>query len=472
MGFRVQFDKIMVVDDEWVIRKSLEEVLRNLRYTVVCASSLAEAEIMVKKDLFDLIFLDVGLPDGPGTGLLKCFPHLVENGERPFVVIVTGHGSIASAVECVRLGAFDYIVKPFSAQEIEVVIRKVESYSQLVQVNRYFLHNENGSSCELIGTSPEMMKVKQLIQKVAATKATVLITGENGTGKELVAREIHTLSSLAKEPYITVNCAAISENLMESEFFGHERGAFTGALQRHIGRFELAHNGTILLDEIAEIRPHLQAKLLRVLQEKEFERVGGTRSLKVDVRILASTNQNLRSAVERGEFREDLYYRLNVFPIEIPPLRERKEDILLLAEAFLKRFARKHGVVTEGFSPEAVEWLLSHRWPGNVRELQNIVERAVILTDSHRPIETHVLDLRRPEANVEISPKGPDRSVMDFYPSPSASSLEEIEREHIFRVLASTHGNRTKAASILGITTRTLGNKLKKYPNGPSISSH
>jgi DNA-binding NtrC family response regulator len=449
----MQFDKVLIIDDELVIRKALEEQLRNLRYTVASVSQLTDAENILGKDNFDLVFLDVRLPDGDGTRLLKHFNTLPENVEKPITVVITGYGSIESAVECMKLGAFDYIIKPFSLQEIEVVLKKAESYSHLVKVNQFFSCNsaEGDLQQELLGEGSVIQHIKALIKKVAPTEATVLITGENGTGKELVAREIHKLSHLASRPYITVNCAAIAENLIESEFFGHEKGAFTHALQKRIGRFELANNGTILLDEIAEISPHLQAKLLRVLQEKEFERVGGTKTLKVNTRVIASTNRDLSKSVERGDFREDLFYRLNVFPIEIPPLRERGNDILLLASYFLKRYTRKHGITLNGFSDEAKNALLVHKWPGNVRELQNTIERAVILSNDQQEINERALNIL---PNTHVNTTLPENQTLD---------LEAIEKKHILHVLNTTQGNRTKAASLLKISTRTLSNKLKQY---------
>ena len=448
----MQLDKILIVDDELIICRALEEQLRTNRCSIASASTLSAAENILDKDNFDLVFLDVHLPDGDGMRLLKYFNSLPDTIEKPLVVIVTGYGSIESAVECMKLGAFDYIIKPFSLQEIDVVLKKAESYGHLVKVNQFL---SNGCDTEnqqgLLGESPAIQRIRSLITKVATTEATVLITGENGTGKELVAHEIYRQSHLAGKPYITVNCAAIAENLIESEFFGHEKGAFTNAIQRRMGRFELANNGTILLDEIAEISPHLQAKLLRVLQEKEFERVGGTKTLKVNTRVIASTNRDLRQSVQAGEFREDLYYRLNVFPIEIPPLRERGNDILLLANFFLKRYTRKHGIQLNGFSQESEQALLQHRWPGNVRELQNTIERAVILSSGQKLILPDALNI----APTSHSTCPPQETPL--------VSLDVLEKQHILRVLDATQGNRTQAASLLNITTRTLSNKLKQY---------
>ncbi len=460
------FDKIIVVDDELIIRKTLEQQLRNKRYTVAPATSIAECEAYLAKDQFDLIFLDVRLPDGDGTELLE---RINEMEDKPMVVMITGHGSIESAVKCMQLGAFDYVIKPFSIEQIEVILKKAESYSQLVKVNRY-LTNASNSKSEILGDAVNVVGMRNIIRKVAATEATVLIMGENGTGKELVANEIHRLSSLSKQPFIRVNCAAISENLIESEFFGHEKGAFTGATQRREGRFELANNGTILLDEISEISPQLQAKLLRVLQEKEFERVGGNKTISVNVRVLATTNRDLMKEVEAGNFREDLFYRLNVFPIHVPPLRERKGDVMLLANKFLETFTRKHGQQIKGYSKSAENALEGHEWPGNVRELQNTIERAVILSDSNSYITPANLGLipRSPVSDPETEESSVNEITATFpkpdeLPLSEVIPLEEIEKQHILNVLKSTEGNRTHAAELLNISIRTLRNKINQY---------
>ncbi len=308
------FEKIIVLDDELIIRKSLEEQLRRKRYSVASAATLAEAEHFLSKDNFDLIFADVHLPDGNGIDLLK---RLTQQPDSPTVVIMTGRGSIESAVECMRAGAFDYVIKPFSLSQIMMIVEKAEAFRQVVKVNQY-LNQEQATSSTLFGESPGIQRLRGMIGKVAPTGATVLIHGENGTGKELVANELFKASSRAKGAYIKVNCAAVSETLIESEFFGHEKGAFTGANERREGRFELAHGGTILLDEISEISPKVQAKLLRVLQEREFERVGGNKTLQVDVRVLATTNRNLLKAVENGDFREGFVLPAERFPVAGP----------------------------------------------------------------------------------------------------------------------------------------------------------
>ncbi len=328
----------------------------------------------------------------------------------------------------------------------------------------------------MIGNSHATRQLRILISKVAPTQATVLIHGESGTGKEVIAGEIHKASLRSAAPFIKVNCAAISETLIESEFFGHEKGSFTGAVERRRGRFELAHGGTILLDEISEISPALQAKLLRVLQEREFERVGGHKTIQVDTRVLATTNRDLAQSVARGEFREDLYYRLNVFPVYSPPLREKKEDILILAEHFLDSLQRKHGVKIAGFSPSAKSSLLSHDWPGNIRELQNTVERAVIIVEPGGLIEPSTLGLIHrgesesgagdPAQHPYMANTGVDffNGVADEMPDPeSLMSMEELEKRYIMHALEATKGNRTRAARHLKITSRTLRNKLKLY---------
>ncbi|HXL26917.1 MAG TPA: sigma-54 dependent transcriptional regulator, partial [Chthoniobacterales bacterium] len=309
-------EKVIVIDDEPIIRRSLELQLRQKRLSVTLCSTIAETEKYIAKDSFDLMFVDVRLPDGDGTDLLN---RLAPRPEKPLIVVMTGYGTIESAVSCIRGGAFDYIIKPFSASQIDVILRKADSFNQALRISQ-ILARESIDTASLLGETQPVQQMRQMIQKVAPTEATVLITGENGTGKELVATEIFRASARAQLPFIKVNCAAISETLIESEFFGHERGAFTGATEKREGRFELANNGTILLDEISEISLKLQAKLLRVLQEREFERVGGNRTIKVNVRVLATTNRDLQKSVERQEFRQDLYYRLNVFPIVVPPL--------------------------------------------------------------------------------------------------------------------------------------------------------
>jgi DNA-binding NtrC family response regulator len=456
-------EKIIVLEDDLIVRKNLEQQLRNRRYDVAAATTIADAQELLARDTFDLMFVDVRLPDGEGTDLLR---QIQTRPQKPLVVIITGFGSVESAVNCMRDGAFDYLIKPFSSDQIEVTLKKAEKFTQLVKVNQYLSHEEDEEGYTLLGRSACMEQLRQLIRKVARTQATVLIQGESGTGKELVARAIYRESPRAVMPFIKVNCAAIPENLIESEFFGHEKGAFTGAVNKREGRFELAHGGTILLDEVSEISPQVQAKLLRVLQERELERVGGTRTIKVDVRVLATTNRHLEQSIERKEFRQDLFFRLNVVPILVPPLRERREDINFLAEQFMKRFARKHGVHVTGISPSCVGALQAHDWPGNVRELQNVIERAVILCGDAEDLHVEHLGFARsgsptpvsaPVTNPVASPATPAETTDEVLP------LAELEKRQILLALDRCKGNRTHAARKLGISIRTLRNKLHEY---------
>lgn len=506
-------DRILVVDDEAAIRQSMAGHLQHKRYKVATAGDVATASAYLNKDQFDLVFLDENLPDGPGSKLMRKV--LREQQPAPFIIMMSGFATLHGAIECMREGAFDYLLKPFSLEQVDVALERAESYDQLIQVNAYYREELSGES-KLIGDCPRMQDLMKMIRKVAATEATVLVTGENGTGKELVANEIFRQSPRRQGPFIRVNCAAMSENLIESEFFGHEKGAYTGALQRRHGRFELADKGTIMLDEIGEISPKMQVKLLRVLQEREFERVGGTKTISVDVRVVATTNRDLFQMVQRGLFREDLYYRLNVFPIEVPPLRDRGEDIVVLAEYFLSEFSRRHRKKLKGMNPAARMKLLQHPWPGNVRELQNTIERAVILTEPGAAILPGSLLLSSPARMGSFAPPPPElmheRAAMPTdgpppldspvsarigsasayampmepaspQPQPSAlapggeegegpaQSLADLERDHILRVLEQTGWNRAETADILQITTRTLRNKLRLYREQGIIST-
>jgi DNA-binding NtrC family response regulator len=451
----MSIEKIIVLEDDLIVRKNLEHQLRQRRYDVASVSTIADAQEYLNKDNFDLIFLDVRLPDGDGTELLKSIQF---RPQKPLVVISTGFGSVESAVECMRNGAFDYLIKPYSAEQIEVVLKKAEEFTQLIKVNRFLSQDNEDAGYELLGQSPAMENLRQLIRKVARTLATVLIQGESGTGKELVARALYRESARANAPFIRVNCAAIPENLIESEFFGHEKGAFTGAMTKREGRFELAHGGTILLDEISEISPSVQAKLLRVLQERELERVGGNRTIKVDVRVIATTNRRLEQSVQKKEFREDLFFRLNVVPIHVPPLRDHRDDVPFLAQEFMRRFARKHGIRAQGFTEDALRALKNHSWPGNVRELQNVIERAVILGG-----ESGMMDAE--QLGLSLSPAADDPGDADVAADKSGEfpKMAEMEKRHILAALERSKGNRTHAAKLLDISIRTLRNKLHEY---------
>lgn len=476
----MSFEKILIVEDELVVRNLLQSIFQRHKLPVTCANNLAEAAAVLQREQFDLMMLDIRLPDGDGQKFLE---QVAAMPARPLVVMVTGYGTIESAVGCMRAGAFDYVLKPFSPSQIDVILRKAQSYRQLLHVNRLLSDDPEDDDAVLVGRSPAIMRLRQLVERVAPTDATVLITGESGTGKEMVAREFYRRSPRRGHPFIKMNCAAVSENLIESEFFGHERGAFTGATERREGRFELANQGTLLLDEVSEIPLNLQAKLLRVLQEREFERVGGSRTIKVNVRILATSNRDLLSHVEKGDFRQDLYYRLNVFPVHVPALRERVDDILLLADHFLRRFVRKHGVRVTGFADSARAALLAYRWPGNVRELQNMVERAVILSENGRPVTAATLGLpgalnveetpapsatapMESDAGVGVAPVSPTAGEMGTSVTDGQGQvlrLDQLEKHAIRAALRQTAGNRTQAAAELGISIRTLRNKLQEY---------
>lgn len=464
-------EKIILLEGDTVVRNSLENYLRRCRFDVASTASVPVALEYLSRDNFDVFFMDLSLRNGRGTDLLL---EIQMRAQKPLVIVTTNIGSIESAVDCIRNGAFDYLIKPFSNEQIEIALRRIEDFSQLVRVNRYLSQNERAP--EILGCSPEIENIRQLVRKVARTHATVLIQGESGTGKEVIAREIYQQSSRANAPFIKVNCAAIPENLIESEFFGHEKGAFTGALNKREGRFELAHGGTILLDEISEISPGTQAKLLRVLQEREFERVGGNRTIKVDVRVIATTNRNLQQSVENKEFRQDLFFRLNVVPIHVPPLRERPEDVLVLKREFMRCFCRQHGINAKGFTDEAKRALMAHSWPGNVRELQNVIERAIILCGENGMLGPEQLGLAAPERAVAAP-------IPNYLPDDTSQAqtgrklptLAEMERNHILSALDYCKGNRTHAANLLDVSIRTLRNKLHEYngttPRPPGVSN-
>ena len=458
----MSIEKVILVEDEEFLRKNLAHYLRGRRIDVAAVETIEEAQSYLTRDNFDLMFLDLRLPDGDGTEFLK---ELNLRPSKPLIVIMTGFGSVESAVDCMRCGAFDYLIKPFSNDQIDVALKKAEKFTHILRVNQYFSLNEDQESQnDLMGKSRALDQLRQLIRKIAQTQATVLIQGESGTGKELVARALHKLSPRSSAPFIKVNCAALPENLIESELFGHEKGAFTGALNKREGRFELAHGGTILLDEISEISLAMQAKLLRVLQEREFERVGGTRTIKIDVRVIATTNRKLDESVAKNEFRQDLFFRLNVVPIHVAPLRERIEDVIFLSELFAQRFVRKHGAEIRGITPEAHKVLMAHNWPGNVRELQNVIERAVILCEADGQIDPQALNLEVPIAKAAL-----ENSISNGHLSNSESAdqpfntLYDVEKLHIIRALELCKQNRTQAAKMLDINIRTLRNKLNEY---------
>ncbi|MGQ9630119.1 MAG: sigma-54-dependent transcriptional regulator [bacterium] len=440
--------RILVVDDEAGMREFLKAVLEDEGYEVSLAKDGREAFSKIESQNFHLIMTDLRMPGMDGMEVLRRAKELDPTAP---VIVITAYGSIESAVAAMKAGADDYLTKPLSnLDELRLVVRNALSQRRIMNENIY-LREEVEERYRLQGfvaVSPKMHEVLRLVDSVAKTPATVLIRGESGTGKELVARAIHNLSDRKDGPFVAVNCAALADNLLESELFGHERGAFTGATSQRKGRFELADGGTLFLDEIGEMSPSMQAKLLRAIQEKSFERVGGTKTIEVDVRLIAATNKNLEEAMERREFREDLFYRLNVMSISIPPLRERTEDIIPLAEAFLRRFASALQKRVDEISPEAKRVLLQHRWPGNIRELENAIERAVIVAQRN---------IIRPQDLPFAKIVGPDPGDIPLL------TLKEMERRMIEKALKVAGGSREEVAKTLGISVRGLQYKLRKY---------
>lgn len=440
-------EKILVVDDELIIRDFLYQALKKKQKEILLAHDGEEAIRLLQKESFDLVITDMKMPNRTGLDVLKeakkIYPEIC-------VVIITAYASVENAVEAMALGAFHYLIKPFSLEAIEATLQKVEEHEVLLRQNRY-LKEEITHSRQIIAESPAMKKILKDVEKIAQSNASVFISGESGTGKEVIAQEIHNLSLRKQAPLIKVNCAALPDTLIESEFFGHEKGAFTGAMGKRLGRFELANQGTLLLDEITEIPLSLQPKLLRAIQEQEFERVGGTRTIHVDIRFIATSNRDLKQAILESRFREDLFYRLNVIPIHIPPLRERKEEILPLSCYFLKRFCRENHKNQKTLSHNAEQKLLQYNWPGNVRELGNILERSVVLS-STETVEAEDLHL---EQKKEMVPQ--DAILL------KETTLDELEKKLILQTLENHNQNRTKSAQILGISVRTIRNKLKLY---------
>lgn len=378
----MKIEKILIVDDELLVRNFLAETLRRKGMEVAAAENGRKALQLLKETNYDLVITDMKMPDITGLQILR---KVKEDAPSTLVVVITAFGSVENAVEAMRLGAFDYLLKPFSPDTIEALIEKAQEHRSLVVENDYLrqhISTGGNQNYQVVGESPAMQKIFADVAQVAKSNASVFITGESGTGKEVIAKALHMQSTRAQKPFIKINCAAVPDTLIESEFFGHEKGAFTGASAKKLGRFELAHGGTLLLDEVTEIPLQLQPKLLRAIQEQEFERVGGTKPVKVDVRLISTSNRDIQAAIADKILREDLYYRLNVVPIHIPPLRERPEDILPLARYFLTTMCLENHKETKELTPEAEKKLLSYKWPGNVRELANVIERAVVMDDS------------------------------------------------------------------------------------------
>lgn len=445
--------KILVVDDEPSHRQMLEAVLSADGYEVQQANDGQDAIISVEERFYDLILMDVRMSRVSGIEALKKIKELSPGIP---VIIMTAYASVSTAVDALKSGAYDYLTKPLDIEELKILIAKALRQRQLEQENVYLRERlgDRFDFSNIIGRSSAMRDLFETIALVAPTDANVLIVGESGTGKELIANAIHQNSPRKDRPFIKVNCAALPETLLESELFGHEKGAFTGALARKRGRFQLAHFGSIFLDEIGEMSPTTQTKILRVLQEREFEPLGSTQTVKVDTRVVAATNKNLEEEIQEGRFREDLYYRLNVVTLEVPPLRERREDVSLLTDFFLKQYAKKNQRLIKGFTPRAMDLLMRHGWPGNVRELENVVERAVIMargdmiSQAEFPDTFRDLEAQEEQVGIDLTP---------------GRSLKDMEREMILRTLEEAGGNRTRSAEILGISRRTLQLKLKDY---------
>jgi two-component system nitrogen regulation response regulator NtrX len=449
-------EEILVVDDEKNIRGSLEGILKDEGYRVRGAASGEELLKQVQQTVPDLVILDVWLPGIDGLQALTELKRI--HPELP-VIMISGHGTVENAVKATRLGAYDFIEKPLSLEKTVLAVRNALDRQRLELENRA-LRQTLEQRYEIVGESPVIHALRAQIQSAAPSHGRVLIRGESGTGKELIARAIHRQSLRADKPFVEVNCAAIPEELIESELFGHEKGAFTGATTKRRGKFELADGGTIFLDEVGDMSLKTQAKVLRVLQEQTFERVGGTEILTVDVRVIAASNKALEEEIQKGSFREDLFYRLNVIPFEILPLRERKEDIPLLATYFLHLFSEEYGKREKNLSPEALDLLLQHPWPGNVRELRNVMERMVIMVpqDTIQDFDLAPSLRARPGAAAE-APSEPATE----WDGTLREAREQFERQYILRRLGETHWNITRTAERLGIERSNLHRKLKAY---------
>jgi len=443
---------ILVVDDDKNHCKVLKGLLESTGYQALVAHSTDTAIPLIDQKDLDLIITDLKMPGKSGMDLLTL---CLERRPSVPVILITAYGTIESAIEALKKGAYDYITKPFDEDELLNVIKKatLESRKNRELISAYF-EKEQYFLPDIIGSTPAMQQVFKTIQKIAPTDSTVLITGETGVGKELVAKAIHSASHRRNNTFVKINCTAIPETLLESELFGYERGAFTGAVTSKPGRFEIAHKGTVFLDEIGEMPLHLQAKLLNVLQDRAFERLGGIKTIKVDLRIIAATNVDLRAAVQSGKFRSDLFYRFNVVPIHIPPLRERKDDLIPLTHYLLKKFSGKYNKKKCDISPEALAAFTNYSWPGNVRELENVLERMVVMS------ETETFGIGQIPQEI--------KGFIPFVESSTFKEKMEVisrvsEKQMIIDALNKTHQNRTKAAELLGISRRTLQNKIKEY---------
>jgi DNA-binding NtrC family response regulator len=457
---------ILIVDDEPLVRRSLSELLTLSGYTVSTAGNGHEALNLLKDYTTDIVISDIKMPEMDGIELLK---QLKSNYPETQVILMTGYGSIENAVEAIKEGAYDYITKPIVDTEIKIVIERLVKQRELQEENIKLKEQLSESQRErfhnIVGKTQSMQKIYTLIEAISNTRATVLIYGESGTGKRLIAHAIHKYNEHERgKPFVEVSCGALTETLLESELFGHAKGSFTGAIKDRMGRFELAHGGTIFLDEIDAFPPALQVKLLRVLQEGEFERVGDTNTITVDVRVIAATNQNLQELIEQNKFRKDLYYRLNIILIEIPPLRERKEDIPLLIEGFIKKHTKHISKKIEGIASDALAILMDYHWPGNIRELENIIERAIILSKGST---ITLQDL--PDFLSNLNKKS---QILINNNLKLKDALQSPEKELIVKALDSVNWNRNKAALVLGINRTTLFKKMQRFGLLKNNKSH
>lgn len=443
--------RILVVDDEAGIREVLDEILQDEGYEVLLAADGLEALKIVEEHPIDLVLLDVWLPGKGGIDVLKEITNRFTSIQ---VVMISGHGSIDLAVKALKIGAFDFVEKPLSLDRVLTIVYNALEMGSLRRENEE-LRSRLSEEDQLIGQSPAINEVRKIIRQAAGSDARIMITGENGTGKELVAREIHRLSERAEKPFVEVNCAAIPDNLIESELFGHEKGSFTGAVQQRRGKFELADGGTLFLDEIADMSLSAQAKVLRVIQEMTFQRIGGEKTLEVDVRIIAATNKEIQEEIRHGQFREDLYFRLNVIPITVPALRERPEDIPLLLTHFLREFSGEEG--SRRFSEEALEQLRRHSWPGNVRELKNFVERISIMSSAE------VISLEELKEYLDEGPKGEDDPLESYLEMGLTEARDAFERDYLVQKLRENENNISRTAQQLGIYPSNLHAKIKKF---------
>ncbi|MDH3069245.1 sigma-54 dependent transcriptional regulator [Akkermansia sp. N21169] len=453
---------LLIVDDEKPTRDALRMALEDI-YDVYTASNLTQAANILDAEPVDLILTDLRLGGENGMDLLDSAS---AREHPPVCIVMTAYGSVDTAVEAMKRGAYHFVTKPLNLDEVELLLKRAQRTRSLESANRELeatLHPHKGLD-RLLGKSEAMEKVFRIIRQVAPGKTTVLIEGESGTGKELVAHAIHALSPRASKPFVVVNCAALSPQLLESELFGHEKGAFTGAVQKRIGRFEEANGGSIFLDEIGEIDPATQVRLLRVLSERTIERVGSNTPVPIDVRVIAATNKSLKKLVEEGTFREDLFFRLNVVKIDMPPLRERQEDIILLSNAFLKEFAGENGKTVKPLSDQATRALLSYPWPGNVRELRTAIEHGVVMSNgstvdlTHLPAQLRTTQQEQPESPPPDQPSQPITHIQLVHPG--SLNLLSLEKEAIRQALRITGDNRTAAAKLLGISRRTLQRKI------------